>query len=163
MKWLIKVTILLFLVYIFVSLFGCQKGWQKRGIKKGWLDTTTVTAQFHVERDTVRIDSLVESFITELDTLLQDTCINEVTRVKIKYLFKDKFVPQIIKEAFRDTNITVNGVTIKLRNTSNGFDVIVLHKKAEIKAIEKKWYEEEWFWILIVILVTAFILWRITR
>jgi hypothetical protein len=115
-----------------------------------------------IPQDTVRIDSIINNTFTELDTLLNDTCISEETKVKIKYLIKEKLVPQIIKGVFPDTIIKKDGVAIIITNTDKGLNVDVAYSKINL-TLQPKWIDRNDKWYILVIMVLLFIIWLQSR
>lgn len=160
MKWIIGI---IFLVIVLLGLCSCgQKQWKQRGFKKGWIDTSEVTNTVTLPPDTVKIDSIVNNFITDLDTLLNDTCLSKEKKERIKWIIKEKFIPQIIKGTFPDTTIIQDGVKINFKNTDKGIKLSFDYPKMEIKERKLTWLQLHAMWfvwasIILFLLFLAFL------
>jgi hypothetical protein len=153
---LIVIAFLLAFVICFMSSCSPERKLQ-RLVKKHpeLLEKDSVSVV--IPPDTVRINSIVNTTLTELDTLLNDTCISEETKTKIKYIIKEKLVPQIIQGVFKDTTITKDGVVVLVRNTDKGLSVDVVYSKINL-TLQPKWVDRNDKWYILIIMILLFLL-----
>jgi len=150
-------------------LWGCksaERRWYDKGVKKGWVKDKTTTDTIIIPADTVLIDSTAEVFIYQLDTLLQDTCINKENKAKLKKLIKKEFIPAAQK-VYKDTAVIgSDGNRYQIRFTPAGIQIIAETKKQEINCppAEIPWTDRfKYMGYGAFMLIVLFFLWAIFR
>jgi hypothetical protein len=158
------IVITLILIYLLIAFSSCSPERKLQRLVKNHpelLKQDTVSVE--LPKDTVKINTVVDNFITDLDTLLQDTCITEETRIKIKTIIKEKLVPQIIKGVVPDTTIEKDGIKIIIKNGETGIQFDVVHSKVEAVYNDSFIDEKYYWWLIAFLLLVIFLLAYLNR
>lgn len=160
-----NIIIPLLTMIILMAVMSCgQKSWKNRGVKKGWIIETAVHDTIYLAADTILVDSTAEVFVTMLDTLLQDTCINKANRAKIKYIIKKEFIPAAL-QTYKDTAVVgKDGNKYFIKFTPAGIEITAYTPKQTIQPLQQTKWQKFWtefkdmiLYLLIALLVLAVI------
>lgn len=169
----------IFLFIVLVLLNSCTyKSWKNTGIKRKWLDTSSVSATGIMDFDTAKVskssDSIIEYILSDH---IESPCdssgkLKPETIQVIKWKVRTELVPAISKIPFEDT-LSFTGsnedrsYTIKLWSNKYGsIEHKITFSGAVIKPPDHKWWEclkRSWWAVLIAFIFGSILNYKVRQ
>jgi uncharacterized protein (UPF0297 family) len=159
--WLLLLT-----VCVMAIMCSCgRKNWQNRGLKKGWLDTTTHVNTFEFKPDSAKKDEAIKKVADKIDSALSEKGLNPMdsaTKEVIKWVLKREIEKVYIPMVYPDQIITFeDGSQATIGFTKDGkLTGKFIFKSSDAKPIIKEpWYKSREPWYILIILILLFLFW----
>jgi hypothetical protein len=168
-EWIVVVKFLaisFLIAFVICFMASCgRKNWQNRGIKKGWLDTTTHVHNFEVKADSAKKDKAIKKIADDIDSALikkglkpLDSATKETVKEVLKYDIDTIYLPMVFPDqiiTFEDGSQATIGFTKDGKLTGK-----FIFKSSDAKPIIKEpWYKGREPWYILIILILLFLFW----
>lgn len=144
--------LLILLIGVILILSSCgQKQWRTRGLKKGWIDTSTIKNDFGITPDTNAGKPALNHIGNSIDSIVKnDEGVNlkPETIEKIKDKIEKEFVPEYLPAVYPDTVLSFpDGSKIRIWFENGILKGALVYQKTDIKELPKTWWENYRDWI----------------